>query len=193
MSCQDNCRQQNILVDQLNGLIDQEQAERIADHYSTISNQYDQIKLEDFPEYFNPIGHRAPVPKIEPLKVYQTIMKMNKNAATVQNDIPIKLIAEFAVELAFPLAHIISFCLENGVYPNIWKLESVSPAPKVFPPEKLKDLRKISGLLNCSKITDKIIGEFLIEDMAASRDHHSMAMRRKYLRSIILSKCCIVY
>jgi hypothetical protein len=137
--------------------------------------------------------HRAPVPKIEPLKVYQTIMKMNKNAATVQNDIPIKLIAEFAVELAFPLAHIISFCLENGVYPNIWKLESVSPAPKVFPPEKFKDLRKISGLLNCSKITDKIIGEFLIEDMAASQDHHSMAMRRKYLRSIILSKCCIAY
>ena len=27
------------------------------------------------------------------------------------------------------------------------------------PPEKLKDLRKNSGLLNCSKVADKIIGE----------------------------------
>ena len=49
-------------------------------------------------------------------------------------------------------------------------MESVTPAPKVFPPEKLKDLRKISGLLNFSKISDKIIGELIIEDMADSRD-----------------------
>ena len=117
------------------GLDDQEQAERIADHYSSISNQYDPVRTEDFPDYINPIGQRAPVPKIEPLKVYQTIMKMNKNAATVPNDLPIKLITEFSVEIAFPLAHILTFCLKNGVYPDIWKMESVSPAPKVFPPE----------------------------------------------------------
>ena len=74
------------------------------------------------------------------------------------------------MELAFPLAHIIDFCIKNGVYPNLWKVESVTPAPKVYPPEKFKDLRKISGLLNFSKITDKIIGEYLIADMASSRD-----------------------
>ena len=109
-------------------------------------------------------------PYLEPLKVYNIIQKMNKKAATVPNDIPMKLIDEFSVELAFPLSHIITFCLKNGVYPNIWKIESVTPVPKTFPPEKLKDLRKISGLLNCSKIADKIIGEFLIEDMAHTHD-----------------------
>ena len=107
---------------------------------------------------------------IEPLKVHQIIQKMNKSAATVPNDIPIKLVAEFSVEIAFPLAHIINFCLQNGVYPNIWKMESVTPVPKFFPTEKLKDLRKISGLLNFSKVTDKIVGEFLIEDMAPTHD-----------------------
>ena len=55
-------------------------------------------------------------------------------------------------------------------YPDLWKVESVTPAPKVYPVQKLKDLRKISGLLNCSKITDKIIGELIIEDMASTRD-----------------------
>ena len=152
------------------GLNNQEQAECIADHYSTISNQYEQVKAEDFPEFFSPNKQGPPIPKIEPLKVYQTIMKMNKNAATVPHDIPIKLIAEFGVEIAFPLAHIIQFCLKNGTYPNLWKIEAVSPAPKVYPAEKLKDLRKISGLLNFSKITDKIIGELIIEDMAPTRD-----------------------
>ena len=167
MSGQNNNRQENILVDELMGLNDQEQAECIADHYSAISNQYDPIDPNDFIEFLNPIEHGHQVPKIEPLTVYQTILKMNKNAATVLNDIPIKLISEFAVELAFPLAHIVNF---NGVYPNLWKVESVTPAPKVFPPEKLKDLRKISGLLNFSKITDKIIGDFLMKDMAKTRD-----------------------
>ena len=83
------------------------------------------------------------------------------------------------MELSFPLAHIVNSCLVNGVYPNIWKVESVTPAPKVFPPERLKDLRKISGLLNFSKITDKIIGDFLIEDMAKTRDKSQYGNEKK--------------
>ena len=46
----------------------------------------------------------------------------------------------------------------------------MTPAPKVFPPEKIKDLRKISGLLNCAKIFDKLIAQYLIDDMAPTRD-----------------------
>ena len=101
------------------------------------------------------------------------------------------------MELAFPLAHIIDFCIKNGVYPNLRKVESVTPAPKVYPPEKFKDLRKISGLLNLSKITDKIIGEYLIADMASSRDtaqygnekkisaqHYLIKMLNKILTSV---------
>ena len=95
---------------------------------------------------------------------------MNKKAATVEGDVPIKLISEFSVELAFPLSHIINSCLEAGIYPQLWKLEHVTPVPKIFPPEQLKDLRKISGLINFSKITDKIIGELVIEDMEPKRD-----------------------
>ena len=46
----------------------------------------------------------------------------------------------------------------------------VSPVPKVYPPEKLDHLRKISGLMNFSKITDKILTEYLVEDMASTCD-----------------------
>ena len=60
--------------------------------------------------------------------------------------------------------------MATGIYPNLWKIENVTPVPKVFPPEKLKDLRKISGLLNFSKITDKAIAELLADDMSKKRD-----------------------
>ena len=77
MSGQTDTKQQNILVEELIGLSDQQQAERIAEHYSAISNEYDPVKNEDFGEYFNPIRHSISAPTIEPLKVHQTIQKMN--------------------------------------------------------------------------------------------------------------------
>ena len=162
----------NNLINELIGLTDQQQADCIAAHYSLISNQYEALQQRDFPS-FNPIspgGGASPPPFVEPLKVYQEILKMNKKAATVPNDLPIKLIQEFGVEIAFPLSHIINFCIQNGIYPDICKMESVTTVPKVFPAEKLKDLRKISGLLSFSKVTDKIVGEYLIEDMSHTRD-----------------------
>ena len=173
-----------IMVDELVGLDDMQQAERIADHYSTISNQYEQVKTEDFAKYEN-VGN---LPHIEPLKVYHTINSMNKKAATVPGDMPMKLFAEFSVEIAFPLAHTIDACLKSGVYPNLFKQELVTPVPKVYPPERLKDLRKISGLLNIAKITDKILGEFLIADMAPSRDPSQYGNEKKISRHHYLIK-----
>ena len=91
------------------------------------------------------------------MKVYEVIEGMNKKAATVPGDVPRKLIAEFSVELAEPLAHVFNVCLQEGVYPEIYKSECITPAPKVFPPENIKDLRKISGFLNSAKLFDKLI------------------------------------
>ena len=98
------------------------------------------------------------------------IKSLNKKAATVPGDIPIKLFQEFSVELSTPLAHIYNCCLEKGVYPDIFKYESVTPAPKKHPPKDLSDLRKISGLINSAKVFDKILAEYIISDMRTSRD-----------------------
>ena len=40
--------QDNIMVDELIGLAEQEQAELIADHYSKISNMYDPLDEKEF-------------------------------------------------------------------------------------------------------------------------------------------------
>ena len=144
MSGQDS-RQDNILVGELSGYSNQKQADMIAEHYSAISNQYDPINEDDFLQYKS---KQFCPPEIEPWEVHKTIQGMNKKAATILGDVPIKLILEFSVELATPLAHIYNSCLENAIYPNIYKSESVTPAPKKFPPERIKDLRKISGLFD---------------------------------------------
>ena len=104
---------------------------------------------------------------------------MNHKAAAVEGDLPIRLIKEFKEELSLPLSHLINSCMAAGVYPNLWKVEIVTPVPKVFPPEKLTDLRKISGLLNFSKITDKAIAELLAEDMFKKRDKSQYGNQKK--------------
>ena len=97
-------------------------------------------------------------------------LKIKTNTATVKDDIPAKVIKEFAPELSEPLANILNCMVENGEFPNLWKLEMVTPAAKIHPPATVNDLRKISGLKNFSKIAEKILGKLLIADMAKSRD-----------------------
>ena len=163
-----NFSENELNVAELEGIYDKLQSEIIADHYAEISNQYDPIKNDDFIEYLD-LSTITPV-IVDPEKVTEIINKMNHKAATVDGDIPVKIIKEFSEELSLPLTHMVNSCLSGGIYPNLWKVENVTPVPKVFPPEKLKDLRKISGLLNFSKITDKVIADLLAEDMFEKRD-----------------------
>ena len=95
---------------------------------------------------------------------------MNKKAATQEGDLPMRVIVEFAEELAIPLANVINESLIQGVYSKIWKIETVTPVPKVYPAENLSQLRKISGLVKFSKVTDKMLAEYLAEDMVRTRD-----------------------
>ena len=67
---------------------------------------------------------------------------MKTKSATVTGDIPMKVIKEFSVEIAFPVTDILNRGIHHGEYPNLWKLEIVTPVPKVFPPSTPQGLRK---------------------------------------------------
>ena len=89
-----------------------------------------------------------------------------------------KIIKFCAEDLSFPLTDVYSRALSHGEYPNIYKLEIVTPAPKVYPPRSAKDLRKIAGTPNFSRIFEKFIAEILIEDMSISRDPSQYGNRK---------------
>ena len=175
MTGKSQCWSDNIVVEELTGLTDKEQAEKIAEHYAEIGNSFEPVKPENFDEKYLRLPYNL---KFEPEKIKKIILGMNKKAATVRDDIPMKLIHTFAEELSYPLAHVISATL-RGIYPTIWKQEIVTPVPKVFPPENLKDPRKISGLLNCSKIAEKAIGELMVKDMKPTRDLSQFGNEKK--------------
>ena len=49
-------------------------------------------------------------------------------------------------------------------------IESVTPVPKLANPKSANDLRKIAALLNLSKLMEKIIVKYLVEDMKERLD-----------------------
>ena len=156
-----------VIVDSISHLSDKEQVELIADNFMKVSNLYEPIDPE---KIYLKAENEKPIPVIEAHEVYEYLKRIKTNTSTVKDDVPAKIIKEFAPELSTPMADIISCMVSRGEFPNIWKLEMVSPAPKKYPTPTINDLRKISGLKNLSKIAEKVLGAVLISDMSATRD-----------------------
>ena len=160
-------KSEKIIISEINQKSDQDQAEEIASYFSSIPNEYDALKKEDVK---CPPFDDEQVLQFHPSQVWLKMSKIKTNKSTVKGDFPAKLIKEYAAYLAEPFTHIINSSLKRGEYPKIYKFEVATPVPKVFPPEKVNQMRNISGLLNFDKIMEKMISEVMIEDMKSKLD-----------------------
>jgi len=103
-------------------------------------------------------------------EVLETLNALNANKSVPKNDIPTKILKRFANHICEPIAALINQCIQEGCWPDFLKIESVTPVPKVPHPQSAKDLRKIAGLPNLSKVMEKIIVKYMVEDMKAKLD-----------------------
>ena len=103
---------------------------------------------------------------------------MKTNKYTIAGDVPAKLLKHFAAYLAEPLTDIINCSIATGEYPDSWKAEIATPIPKTHPILEITDLRNISGLLNCDRITETLLAELIINDMEAVLDPSQFGNRR---------------
>ena len=77
-----------------------------------------------------------------------------------------------------PVTDVINSSIRQGIWPNIYKLEIVTPVPKLFPPQDIDQLRNISGLLNLDKVAEKLISKLMIADMKAKLDPSQYANQK---------------
>ena len=167
LSSYDQLKNELPQCEEISHLPDEEQVELIADRFASIQNEYDAIKPEeiDVPEF-----SLDQVPQFRPSQVWFALSRISTNKSTVTGDIPAKVVRRFAAYLAEPLTDIYNTALLKGEYPNIYKIETCTPVPKVYPTETLSQLRNISGLLNFDKIFEKLIAQLIISDMEAKID-----------------------
>ena len=73
---------------------------------------------------------------------------MKTKVSTVPGDIPALILKQFAGFISKPLTNVINESFKSGQWPDIFKLEAVTPIPKLHPTISIKDLQNISGLNN---------------------------------------------
>ena len=153
-----------IRIECLEGLTPVQQVERVAESFAKVSQEYSEIELESLPSFLPAL----PPPQVNLLTVWKRIQNLKKTKSTLPGDLPDKLRKEAAIFLAEPLTNILNSCLSQGAYPNTWKEESVTPVPKK--PATLKeltDVRKIASTSDFSKVFEKYLKEWIIEDISS--------------------------
>ena len=107
---------------------------------------------------------------IDEYEVYTRIIRLKKSKTTLPIDIPAKLRQECAPHLAAPLTTIYNQSLSQGIYPDRWKFEWVTPAPKISEPETISDLRKIACTSDYSKLFEGFLKDWILEDISCNID-----------------------
>ena len=66
-------------------------------------------------------------PEISCWEVYCRLRNLQLHKASVKDDLPIRIIREFACELSLPVTRILNISFRQGVVPSQWKFGQVTP------------------------------------------------------------------
>ena len=104
--------------------------------------------------------------------------KIKVNTSPGPDQLPNKIVKEFAFELSIPLTNILDTSLRSGVVPTQWKLATVVPLPKVIPTPSLDKLRPISLTSTLSKVCESFVIRWMLQDMGPTLDCAQYGNRR---------------
>ena len=85
--------------------------------------------------------------------------------ASGSDNIPPRVLKQFAYELAEPVTKIFNVSLKSGVVPSIWKDSNITPVPKIHPPIDEGDIRPISLTPCISKVLEDFVVKWMISDI----------------------------
>ena len=144
----------------------EQSANKIAQKFAEISQEYPPIKIENLPQRVqNEIknAEKQNVPYISRQMVEDKIKKAKTTKGGVDGDLPAKLIKEFSSELAPPLSQLYRTIAQSGKWPSRWKSEQGIPLKKTTNPLTEDDLRIISLTPFFSKTFEQLVLDWLLK------------------------------
>lgn len=143
----------------------EQQVEKISEHFSSISQEFTPINIEDLPlDLQYQLGNTSEhdIPQITVNDVYSKLLKTKKPKSNVPGDLPKQLIKQFSRQLANPIKKIFSNILKTFTWPDQWKIEFGTPVPKVQVPKDEDDKRIISLTAFLSKVMEQFVIDWLL-------------------------------
>ena len=187
-------KNEDIEVEEIMNYSPQQQVEMIATKFASISQEYEPLNRDEigFPPFNN-----DDIPRISEHEVGTVLEGLNLAKAEAKCDIPSRIYKHFSNILKKPITMMLNNAIVQGKWPKFLKLERCTPIPKVPQPKTMKDLRCISGIMNMSKIMEKIVCKLVMEDLKPNihpgqfaglkglgTDHYLVKMVDRILRSL---------
>ena len=98
------------------------------------------------------------------------MQKIKNTLSTHPIDLPSKLRKEYDIFLTLPLKDIFNSCLNEQTFPDLWKIEYVTPIKKIPQPLEISHMRKIACTSDYSKCFEGFLKEWILEDIEDALD-----------------------
>ena len=135
--------------------------------FVSVNEDVPTLDLSKLPAYL-PAANQLPI--IHPYQVSKKLLCLNSFKAACPDNIPPRILKDFAYKLSDPLAEIFNLSLASATSPFQWKSAHISPIPKVTPPKEKDDLRPISLTSCISKVLEEFVVEWILEDVGHLSD-----------------------
>ena len=142
-------------------------AERINMHFTDICTTYEPLQIHQLPSFLP--AQEFPF-TIQPYQVAHCLSRLREQMAVPFGQLPIRLLKEFSVELATPLAHVYNRSLQQGQMPSVWKRATITPVAKKPNPTSPGDLRPLSLTPTFGKVLEQFIMPHIMDDIKSSID-----------------------
>ena len=101
---------------------------------------------------------------------YQKLKAAKKPASVIPGDLPSKVVKEFMLELASPLCKLFNKIAQSAKWPLQWRMEYITPTPKIPLPQTEEDLRPISLTSFYSKVMEGFVVTWLLHFIGGKMD-----------------------
>ena len=149
-------------------LTNQEAANKLAHHFSSISQTVEPLDQDRFhPALKQTLKEAAtgPHPILSQHEVYRNILRVQKPKSAVANDVPRPMIRKYPFIYAAPVTKVFNKMIQTGEWPRQWVKEEaivLSKLEKTKQPANEDDLRTISKTAWLSKLCENMLGGFIL-------------------------------
>ena len=109
-------------------------------------------------------------PTLDRQNVYKALLLINISKASPPGSLPKRLLKEFAYEISEPLTHIFNRCLQNCVFPKLWKGGTITALPKKKLVSQMGDLRPLSLTPDLGKLLEGFVAQLILDDIKPNID-----------------------
>ena len=146
-------------------------ANSLNEFYISVNEDIPPLDINTLPAF---LPAAEDVNTVQPYEVCKKLLAIKPSKAHGPDNVPCRIVKEFAYELAEPITTIFNTSLLSGIVPSIWKESNVIPIPKVQPPKDEGDTRPISLTPCLSKVIEDFVVTWLIEDVKKKSTQNSL-------------------